>query len=132
MDTLIILIALGLLYVWARDHAKAHAARVTERQEHCPHKPEWQQTIRVNSILTINPALIHRVLPGRRWLKKHCRGCDKQWDVYAPTLQPFDEFVAEFDQETIDRAAQLQARTQAHMNDKAQAERLRQKKRDRG
>src|SRR4051812_32294284 len=103
MDTLIILVALGLLYWWSHHHAQAIAARVRERQENCPHPPEAQETMRVNNIITMNAALIHRVIPGRRYLVKHCLACGKQRQMYRPTLQPFDKFMAEFDQETIDR-----------------------------
>ncbi len=110
-------------YAHARARASAHA------RETCEHPPEAQETMRVNSIITMNPALIHRVIPGRRHLKKSCRNCGEQWHMYAPTLQPFDDFVREFDQETIDRAAQLQARTQAHIREKAHAEAERLRKR---
>lgn len=120
-----------MLYLWTRHAIRAHAAEVAERHAACPHPPEQQRTIRVNNILTMNPALLHAVLPGRRWLVKQCDRCGKQWPKYRGALQSFDEFMAEFDQETIDRAAQLQARTQAHLNELAAAERQRLAKRDR-
>jgi len=109
------LAALALLLWWARDRARDQAAAQAERESRCPHKPEWQDTVRVNNIMTHNPALLHRVLPGRRWLIKRCRGCGRDRNMYAPTLQPWAEYVREFDQETIDRAYQYQARFQLHM-----------------
>jgi hypothetical protein len=116
VDVYVVLGCLALLYWWSRDRHREQAARQAERASRCPHEPEWQETCRVNNIMTHNPALLHAVIPGRRWLVKRCRGCGREQQMYAPTLQPFDEFMAEFDQETIDRAAQLQARTQAHIN----------------
>lgn len=129
---LVILLCLGLLYLWSHHHAQEHKAKILERQERCPHPPEAQQTIRVNSILTMNPNLLHAVLPGRRWLVKHCRACNKQRMMYRPTLQPWDEFKAEYDQETLDRQAQYEARKAAHKADEANKERLRLIKREQG
>lgn len=107
---LIFMIGLALLFIWGRDRANEIQAKTEERQRNCPHPPEMQETVRVNSIITLNAALIHRVIPGRRHLTKRCRACGKYTDMYKPSYQPWNEFKAEYDQETIDREAQYKAR----------------------
>ena len=121
-----VMIAAIAIFFWMRDREKETQRRFDE----CPHPPEQQRTLRVNNIMTMNPVVLNKVLPGRRWLVKHCNVCGYQRKMYAPTLQPYDDFVAEFNQETIDREAQFNARTQAYLNDKEQAERIRKAKRD--
>ena len=128
---IVILLSLALLYWWARDQYRDHERKTQERFDQCPHPPEQQRTIRVNNILTMNPALLHRVIPGRRWLVKQCDRCGKQWQKYRPTLQPWDEFVDEFNQETRDRAAQYEARKRVHEAEEAEKERRRREQRDR-
>ena len=130
MDAIIVVVCVLALYFWFKEHAKKHAAKVADRQEACDHPPESQRTIRVNSILTINPVLIHKVIPGRRWLIKHCDRCGKQWPMYSPQLQPWDDYKAEWDQETLDRNAQYEARKAKHINEERERERRRLEQRD--
>jgi len=107
---LILLIGLGLLFFWSRDRNAEIQEKVRKRQNNCPHPPEAMRTLRVNNIMTMNPALINRVIPGRRWVVKMCSACGKTWDLYRPTLQPWDEFKSEYDMETRDREAQYASR----------------------
>jgi hypothetical protein len=101
--------ALGLLYWWARDRTAASAAAHRRREVACPHRPEWQETLRVNR----DP--FGWVVPGRRELVKHCRGCGRQRMLYGPNLQSWDSYVAEFRQETRDRTTEFRARRRAHL-----------------
>jgi len=116
MIALAFVLLLGLLYWWLSDHVKDYNARVAQRQQECPHKPEWIETMRVNSLITMNPILVHALIPGKRWLKKRCRGCGMQWNMYSPSDQPWDKYKAEWDQETIDRNAEFNARLQHEIN----------------
>lgn len=70
--------------------------------------------------MTMNPYLINKVIPGRRWVVKRCDACGKHVDLYRPQLQPWNEFKAEFDQETLDRAVQHEARWQQELRDQEQ------------
>lgn len=115
------LIALALLAWWVHQREQ----ETKRRQEHCVHPPEQQKTIRVNNIM--HPGAMHLVIPGRRWVKKHCIACGWQRSLYSPTLQPYDEFLKEYDQETIDREAQWHARTQAHFAELEAKEKIRQR-----
>ena len=122
-------IAIIALYLWFRDRGKETQRRIDD----CQHPAELQQTLRVNAILAMNPTLLHAVLPGRRWLKKECRACGWQRHVYeSPNLQPWDEYVADWKQETIDREAEYRAREFAHRQEVENNERIRQLKRDKG
>lgn len=125
--------ASALTTAWHEWHR--HRAAVAAKQDGCEHPPEAQQTLRINNILTMNPALLHAVIPGRRWLVKHCLVCGKQVGKYRGRgghLQPYDEFVAEYEQETRDREAQFKARTAAHKQERAWAEAERMRKRAKG
>jgi len=64
-------------------------------------------------------------------LARELRGRDVTVNTVAPGPTATDLYLEGKDQETIDRAAQLQARVNAHLRDKAHAETLRQRKRAR-
>ncbi len=116
MIELAIAIALGLLFVWARDRWHTLEARRLERELNCPHRPEWQQMIRVNRLS------MGGFVPGARWAVKHCRGCGRQRHLYGPTLQPWADFEREWHQETIDREAEFRARKHQHDIERGQHE----------
>lgn len=101
-------LALGLLYWWVRDQHIESEKRRKEREERCPHKDEWWDTIRVNR----HPYNVF--IPGYRYLVKKCRGCGRQKNMYAPTLKPWDEFLAEYRRETVDRKREFDARKREH------------------
>lgn len=104
---------------------------IREKQEECLHPPEAQGTARVNNILTMNPALLHAVIPGRRWLTKYCRLCGKQRNLYRSHLQPYDEYLAEYRQETIDREVEFEARKRRHEQELEQKRLQEERKRQR-
>lgn len=131
MDSSLILaavVALGLLYWWSRDRWKEHERKVQEKHDQCPHPPEQQRTMRVNSMM--HPMAQNMVIEGARWLVKQCDRCGKQWPKYRPTLQPWDEFVDEYNQETRDREAQYAARKRQHDAEQAYKERRRLEQRN--
>lgn len=123
---LALLLAFTCLYWWVRDREK----ETQRRYDNCLHPPEKQITIRVNSVL--HPGMINTVIPGKRWLKKHCEACGWQRSMYAPTLKPWNEYLDEFDQETIDREAEFNARLREHQLEQKHQEYLRQQKREKG
>lgn len=107
-----ILGSIGLLFAWSVDRAKAATAERRRREEACPHRPEWQETIRMNT----HP--LGRIVPGQRMLVKRCRGCGLQRPVYR-SLQSWDAYIEEFRQETRDRTAEFRARRRVHMYERA-------------
>ncbi len=124
---ILLVLAAGLSSVFTAGWMHWHAAQEVKARAaaNCQHPDELQETMRVSNIITMNPWLLHAIIPGRRHLTKRCRGCGEQTMKYVPQTQAYDDFVREFDQETIDRARQFQARTQAWIYEKAQAEKIR-------
>lgn len=104
----------ALLLAWSVDRARSAAALRERREASCPHMPEWQESIRINT----HP--LGRVVPSRRMLVKHCRGCGRQRPIYR-SLQSWDAYVAEFRQETRDRTVEFCARRRIHQSERARA-----------
>lgn len=104
----------ALVLAWSLDRARSAASERARREAACAHRPEWQETIRINT----HP--LGWVVPSRRMLVKQCRGCGRQHPVYR-SLQSWDAYVAEFRQETRDRTAEFRARRRIHLSERARA-----------
>jgi len=105
---------IGLLLAWSLDRFRSEAAARDRREAACPHRPEWQETLRMNT------HRLGRVVPGSRMVVKRCRGCGRQRPLYG-ALQSWDSYVDEFRQETRDRTVEFRARSRAHRSELARA-----------